>query len=38
MVLTITADSFEFFPLLGVLLFALLGGAGWATPVPWAFL
>ena len=28
MVLTITADSFEFFPLLGVLLFALLGGGG----------
>ena len=27
-VLTFTADSFEFLPLLGVLLFALLGGGG----------
>jgi hypothetical protein len=28
MVLTVTSDSFELLPLLGVLLFALLGGGG----------
>jgi hypothetical protein len=33
LVLTITADSFEFLPLLGVLLFIALGSGGLAAAV-----